>query len=181
MATATKNTAKATKATKVTTINAGGGIMVDVVEPTKATAKAKAVKAAAQKAAAKPTTAKAAGTVKAVKEAPKAAEKVSSTNPYREGGGYWATVEALRALGVGKLHALDKVVPAVIRAYGPERFKAFKAKDARNENGKDANARIIQNVAVVARNDYGEPLRKLGWEVRFDGREKVAGLFKLGK
>jgi hypothetical protein len=35
---------------------------------------------------------------------------------------------------------------------------------------------------VIARADYGEPLRKIGYEVRWDGRSdpKQAGLFKLG-
>ena len=32
---------------------------------------------------------------------------------------------------------------------------------------------------MVARKDYGAPLRAKGWEVRFDGRQKVAGLFKI--
>jgi hypothetical protein len=152
MATKNSNAAKANKGTngkaktaKVTKINAGGGIMVDVVEKTE-----------------KP---------KAVNNGPASA--------YREGGGYWASVTALAALGENQMHAFDKIIPAVIRAFGPERFKAFKSKDARNENGKDANGRIVQNVAVVARADYGEPLRKLGYEVRCDGREKVAGLFKV--
>jgi hypothetical protein len=103
-------------------------------------------------------------------------------NPFREFGGYWSSVEALRALGVEKMHGFDAIIPAVIRAMGAERFKAFKAKDARNEEtGKDANARIIQNVSVVARKDYGFPLNAEGWEVRFDGREKVAGLFRCPK
>lgn len=109
-------------------------------------------------------------------------QKGNGTNPFRVGGGYWASVEAMRALGMGKMHAFDAIVLAVIRAMGAEAYKAFKAKDSRNEEtGKDANARIIQNVGVVARKDYGKPLRDLGYEVRFDGREKIAGLFKTGK
>ncbi len=118
----------------------------------------------------------------AAKAEPKKAEKVIvSTNPYRVGGGYWSSVEALRALGVGKMHAFDAIIPAVIKAMGAEAFKAFKAKDARSDNGKDAHGRIIQNVAVVARADYGKPLTDIGWVVKYDGREKKAGIFKVGK
>jgi hypothetical protein len=38
------------------------------------------------------------------------AKAVKYQNPYRVGGGYWASVEALRTLGRGKLHSFDKIV-----------------------------------------------------------------------
>src|SRR4051812_17021413 len=43
---------------------------------------------------------------------------VSLDNCYRQGSAYWASVRALKALGVGKMHAFDKIVPAVKRAMG---------------------------------------------------------------
>ena len=151
-----KKTAAKKVGPKIEQVHAGGGIMVDVVSTPKAVAKKTTKKAAA-----------------------KPAAKNDVKNPYRVGGGYWATVEALKELGTDQLHAFDAIVPAVIRAMG-DKFKDFKAKDARNaETGKDATARIIQNVSVVARKDYGEPLRDKGYEVRFEGRNKVAGLFKI--
>ncbi len=105
----------------------------------------------------------------------------SGENPYREGGSYHAVVSGLRSLGLNRLHSFDAIVPAVRKAMGSA-YKAFARKDARNdETGKDARERIIQNVSVVARKDYGAPLRKVGFEVRYDGREKQAGLFRLSK
>lgn len=148
MAKATKNAAKKNEVTKT----------VKAVKATKAVAP-KAVKTAPVKAVA---------TVKAS----------TALNPYRENGGYWATVEALRGLGMDTLHPFESIIPAVKKVFGLN-WSEFKNKDARNDNGKDAEQRIIQNVGVVARKDYGAPLRELGFEVRFDGRQKVAGLFKI--
>jgi hypothetical protein len=103
-----------------------------------------------------------------------------SQNPFRAGGSYWSSVEALKVLGIGKMHPFSKIVPAVKRVMG-EHWKTFAEKDARNEKtGKDADHRILQNVSVLSRQDYGKPLRELGYEVRWDGREKLAGVFKLG-
>src|SRR5688572_20752991 len=51
-----------------------------------------------------------------------------NANPYREHGGYWATVEALRALGVGRMHSFDAIVPAVKKAFGPGAWKPFASK-----------------------------------------------------
>lgn len=103
-----------------------------------------------------------------------------SLNPYRVGGAYWASVEALTALGVGKMHPFAEIVPAVKRAMA-QNWKAFAEKEARSdETGKDAERRILQNVSVLARKDYGKPLREVGYEVRWDGRQKVAGLVKVG-
>jgi hypothetical protein len=100
-------------------------------------------------------------------------------NPYRAGGSYWASVQALKTLGIGKMHPFADIVPAVKRVMG-EHWKTFAEKDARNEKtGKDADHRVLQNVSVLARQDYGKPLRERGYEVRWDGREKAAGLFKL--
>src|SRR5947207_1729941 len=76
----------------------------------------------------------------------------SDANPYRVGGGYWASVEALRTLGMGKLHDFAKIVPAVQKAMG-ENFKEFAAK-----KGKlSADERILMNVVVTSRDDYGKP------------------------
>jgi hypothetical protein len=113
----------------------------------------------------------------------KAATKSAGTieNPYREGGAYHAVVESLRKLGMGKMHdqsALLKTFPTAMGAA----WKEFKAKDARNENGKDTEGRIIQNALVVNRPDYGLPLRRCGVEVRKERTDKgySFGLFKLG-
>lgn len=99
-------------------------------------------------------------------------------NPYREGGSYWAVVETLKAMGIGKMHDGDKVVAKYPSIIGAEAWKAFKAKDKRNdETGKEAAERVIQNCTVVNRLDYGLPLRKAGAEVR--KAQNTFGLFKL--
>jgi hypothetical protein len=122
---------------------------------------------------------------KAEKKAPAAktpapkAKTVSFANPYRAGSSYAACVDGLLMLGLNKFHGFDAVLPAVKKAMGSS-LKEFAAKECRNEEtGKDADQRIIQNVSVVARKDYGAKLRELGYEVRFNGREKQAGLFKM--
>lgn len=89
-------------------------------------------------------------------------------------------MEALKALGIGKLHPFAEIVPAVRDAMG-DNWKAFVDKGARSDKtGKDAEARLLQNVSVLARKDCGKPLRALGYEVRWNGREKLAGLFEIG-
>jgi hypothetical protein len=113
------------------------------------------------------------------KPQPKGKSNGLFTNPYREGSSYFCVVEGLRNLGMNAMHPQAEVIAAVKKGMG-DAWKAFAAKDSRNEaTGKDAEGRVWQNAAVVARKDYGEPLRKIGFEVRFDGREKKAGLFKL--
>lgn len=101
-------------------------------------------------------------------------------NPYRVGGSYWASVDALTSLGIGQMHPFAEIVPAVRKAMG-EKWKAFADKDARNdETGKDAEHRALQNLSVLTRKkDYGKPLREIGYEIRWNGRERIAGLFKL--
>lgn len=107
------------------------------------------------------------------------AQIASQTNPYRVNGGYWASVEALRALGLGKMHSHAAILAAYRKVLGAAAWKAFAAVEPRNKKtGKDADGRALQNVSVVARADYGKPLKALGFEVRWDGREKVAGLFR---
>jgi hypothetical protein len=55
----------------------------------------------------------------------------------------------------------------------------FKARKKRSDTtGKDWQDRIVQNVKVLARPDYGAKLRQIGFEVRLDS--KGAGLFKVG-
>ena len=154
-----------------------------------AAAKRKASKKAQKKAARKPQSgAKRPKAPKAPKAKPKAetpqdaAGKPTSgsQNPYRVGSSYWASVEALRALGVGRMHDKGEVVAAIRKALG-DGWKAFAEKPQRNEaTAKDAESRAWQNVAVLARKDYGAPLRAVGYEVRWNGREKAAGLFKIG-
>jgi hypothetical protein len=98
-------------------------------------------------------------------------------NPYRESSTYHACTAALRKLGTGRFHALDKIIPAVIGEMG-EAAAAFKSKKNRSDTtGKDWKERVIQNVKVLARPDYGAKLRQLGFEVRTDS-VKGAGLFK---
>jgi hypothetical protein len=102
--------------------------------------------------------------------------------PYRAGGSYHGVVATLQKLGMGKMHpasALVKAYPAVV---GTEAWKAFKAKDPRNdETGKNAEGRIIQNAIVVNRPDYGMPLRAVGLEVRKDRNADgyLFGLFTI--
>lgn len=100
-------------------------------------------------------------------------------NPYRQGGNYHACVEAVRSLGVGKMHPLPEVLDAIKKAMGHAAWVEFVAKAPHGSKGKDADARALANVSVIARKDYGRPLRDIGMEVRWDGRKKEAGLFKL--
>jgi hypothetical protein len=58
-------------------------------------------------------------------------------------------------------------------------FTAFKAKKSESENAFDVEKRILTNVMVVSRKDYGAPLREIGYQVVWNGREKTAGLFKF--
>lgn len=115
--------------------------------------------------------------IQAKKTAQKATGKPSEA--YREGSSYNAAVVALMTLGVGKMHQWTAIVPAMLKQM--EGVKAFKAKEARNDNGLDWKARLIQNVKVVARKDkYGEPLRATGYEVRYTSADG-AGIFQLKK
>lgn len=99
-------------------------------------------------------------------------------NPYRESSSYHACVEALRNLGTGRLHPFDKIVPGVVTEMG-KAADAFKAKKNRSkETGTDWKDRIVQNVRVLARGDYGAKLRQVGYEIRTD-RKEGAGLFKV--
>jgi hypothetical protein len=91
----------------------------------------------------------------------------SFENPYRAGGSYHAVVETLRKLGTGRMHPAAKVVAEYRKLIGAAEWKAFAAKPSRNEEtGKAADQRVIQNCIVVARLDYGAPLREIGHEVR---------------
>jgi hypothetical protein len=159
MAKAKKNAAKTIKKT-----TSKGKIAAKVV---KATTKGKAVKVAT-----------------VVKKAP--ASKVTLpavkyANPYRVGGNYFYTVETLKAMGINKIHSFDAYLTAFKKMVGKEFWTSFAALPMRNENGKDAEAKVIQNCSVVARVDYGAPLRSNSLEVRFDGKAKTVGLFKIGK
>jgi hypothetical protein len=111
--------------------------------------------------------------------APERDRKGNGSNPedvYRAGAGYWSAVRAPRDLGVGKMHPLVKVIAAYRKAMG-DGWKAFAVK-----KGKlSADERAAVNVAVTSRKDYGKPLIEAGYEVRWDGRAKEAGLFKIGK
>jgi DNA-directed RNA polymerase subunit RPC12/RpoP len=145
----------------------------DAPVATKAT-KASPVKATASKA------------VKPTKAAPKVApaHKAKSgafENPYREGGNYHACVNGLLALGQNRMHSFANIIAAV-RKEMFSNWKAFASKEKRNEEtGLDANAKVIQNVSVLKRPDYGAKIIEQGYEVRFSGKEKTAGLFKIGK
>jgi hypothetical protein len=101
-------------------------------------------------------------------------------NPYRANGSYWTVCEVLARLGMNHYHAADLLVKDFPKVMGSEKFTEFKSKEARNENGKNCEGRIIQNANVVMRPDYGKALRDTGHEVR---KQKTAkgwefGLFK---
>lgn len=100
---------------------------------------------------------------------------------FRIGGAYWAVVESLRKLGKDKFHTAEKLVAEFPKTMGVEKFKEFKSKDKRNDNGLDCKDRILQNAFVVTRWDYGMPLRALGEEVRREKGEKGLsyGLFSI--
>ena len=96
-------------------------------------------------------------------------------NPYRVGGGYWAATEATPTLGLNRMHPFDVIVPAIKTAMG-ERFAAFSAKEGK----LSPEQRLLTNVMVLSRPDYGRPLHEVGYEIRWDGRQKLAGMFKAG-
>lgn len=96
---------------------------------------------------------------------------------YRKGG-YWASIQGLRKLGIGKMHDLKSAVAAVkaimVKA---DLWKPFAAK-----KGKlTADERLAVNLMVTSREDYGQPVRAAKHEVVWDGRAKKVGLMKLGK
>jgi len=104
----------------------------------------------------------------------------ASQNPYRPNGGYWSAVEALRTLGLGKMHSDKAIIAAYRKAMGAN-WKEFAAKDGCEMN---AEKRALVNVMVTSRiKDYGKPLIKLGFQVKWNGRDRnaIAGLYKLGK
>jgi hypothetical protein len=98
-------------------------------------------------------------------------------NPYRANGSYWTVCEVLARLGMNHYHAADQLVNDFPKVMGKEKFTEFKGKEARNENGKDCEGRIIQNANVVMRPDYGKALREVGYEVR---KQKTEGGFEFG-
>jgi hypothetical protein len=76
----------------------------------------------------------------------------ATANPYRVGSCYHAVVEALRNLGMNKMHSFEKIVPEVKDEMNAAKtFGSFKNKKKRNENGLNADARIIQNISVCSR------------------------------
>lgn len=102
------------------------------------------------------------------------AEKVTLDNCYRNGGGYWSVIQALRSLGIGKRHSFEKILPAIKKAMGAN-WKAFAAK-----KGKlSADERAMVNLMVTSREDYGAPVRASGYVVEYDGRAKEAALMKI--
>ncbi len=103
--------------------------------------------------------------------------------PYRPQSAYWTIVEVLRKLGANRWHDATAVVKAFPAVMGAEKFKAFKAKEKRVEDGLDCSGRIIQNAQVVCRTDrYGVP-KEFGFVVskrRTDAGQQF-GVFTLGK
>src|ERR1035437_4817773 len=74
-------------------------------------------------------------------------------NPYRAGS-YHHSVAALATLGANQWHPLASFVKELARV-DSEWIKGFKAKENRNENGKDIDGRILQNLTVIQRvKDY---------------------------
>jgi len=109
--------------------------------------------------------------------------KMNSRNPFREGSSYHAVTQVLLTR-FGTMVALDKIIAEYPKVIGAEAFRAFKAKAARNENGKDYQSRIQQNLDVVGREkDYGLCLVQLGMEVKREKSDKGIsyGLFQRGR
>lgn len=99
-------------------------------------------------------------------------------NPYRPLSTYHACVAGLRRLGTGRFHSFEKIIAAVVVEMGGA-ADAFKGKKSRSDaTGQDWKGRILQNVKVLARRDYGAKLRQLGYEVRVKS-DKGAGVFKV--
>lgn len=100
-------------------------------------------------------------------------------NPYRPGSLYHLSIAAFQQLGANRWYSLEKLTAAIESRMGSDAVKAFKAKQKRNpKTGKSWKERLIQNVKVLARPDYGMKLRQVGHEIRTD-RTKGAGLFKV--
>ena len=88
-------------------------------------------------------------------------------NPYRAGGAYGFTIDALVSLGVNKPHPLAKVHAAFKKAAGADWYGEWESQKKRNkETGKDADARFLQNLRVLQRtSDYALKLLQVGREV----------------
>jgi hypothetical protein len=110
--------------------------------------------------------------------------KAKAFNGYREGSSYWAVVESLHSLGIGKMHHADKLVAEYQKTMDRDSMKAFKAKENRNEaTGLGWKERILQNAYATTRQDYGKRMRDIGWEVRYEKTADGAtyGLYRMGK
>ena len=74
-------------------------------------------------------------------------------NPYR--GNYGAIVAALTELGLNEVHPFAEIQAAAKKQMGTK-WDAFASKETRNQNGKDADGRLLANVQVLQRRkDYG--------------------------
>lgn len=90
-------------------------------------------------------------------------------NPYRSGA-YHATVEAL-AMTLGKWQTFDQFKQHFVKAMGAD-WADFSHRAKRNENGLDVDGRILQNVNVLRRPDYGMKLQQVGYRIETDKSEK---------
>jgi hypothetical protein len=109
-------------------------------------------------------------------------KKEKSHNAYREGSSYWAVVESLFSLGLGKMHLANDLIAEYAKQVDKDAFKAFKAKEKRNDaTGLEWRQKVLQNAYVTTRQDYGKRMRDIGYEVRYERTDDGAtyGLFRL--
>jgi hypothetical protein len=98
----------------------------------------------------------------------------NTPNPYRQGGIYYAFIQALINLGINKRHSfleIKKEMRRIMSAQTDKKTKRdswdlFKNKVPKNSLcAKDVNGRIIQNAYILQRltgfDPYGEKLREL--------------------
>jgi len=101
--------------------------------------------------------------------------KTSIENPYRHGGCYHAITGTLVKMGLNKSHRYEAFL-AKLKS-GWEGFKEWASKEKRNsKTGKDADARIFQNVRVLQRTkDFAKPLLAAGAviDLTYDDRGRL--------
>lgn len=116
----------------------------------------------------------------------KATAKTEKAHPatmaYREGSSYWCIIAAL-SKHEGKMIDVPTLVKEFVKVCDTAKLKSFKSKEARVDGADTSLAHKVEvNAGVTARNDYGKPVRQLGFEVRRERSDegKISfGLFKL--
>jgi hypothetical protein len=86
-------------------------------------------------------------------------------NPHRDGC-YGYSIEALVTLGVNEWHSLSSMYRTFKRVAGSDWFTWWCEREPRNEYGKDATGRFLDNLWILQRTgNYGRKLLEVGTKV----------------